>query len=264
MEGNKMELSAALFPLITVVIASYNYGRYINKAIDSVLGQTYPGVELIVIDDGSTDNTRSIVAAYPSVRYFFHSNRGVSASRNAGIKAASGHYISFLDADDWLEKTGLEQNYRVIRKFPEMAFVSGNFCLLHAETNEREFVRAQVEEGHYARLLRSNYIGMLASVLFKKPVLNKFFFDESLAACEDYDLFLRIARDHPIMHHPGLIATYNHHVNSLSHNYPLMMQTINTVLKKQKDSLRNDEEKTAYEVGLTQWREYEDLSTKNQ
>jgi glycosyltransferase involved in cell wall biosynthesis len=87
-------------PLVSVVIPAYNYAKYLAKTLDSVFAQTYRPIEVIVVDDGSTDNTAEIVRAYPEVRYFYQSNQGVSVARNVGITAAQGEYIAFLDADD--------------------------------------------------------------------------------------------------------------------------------------------------------------------
>ncbi|WP_040630462.1 glycosyltransferase family 2 protein [Fortiea contorta] len=88
------------FPLVSVVIPAYNYAKYLAKTLDSVFAQTYRPIEVIVVDDGSTDNTAEIVRAYPEVRYFYQSNQGVSVTRNVGIAAAQGEFIAFIDGDD--------------------------------------------------------------------------------------------------------------------------------------------------------------------
>ena len=93
-------------PLVSVVIPNYNYGRYLKQAIDSVLAQSYPEVEIIVVDDGSTDDSDEVLKSYGErVRWFRQSNQGVSAARNLGIKESRGEFIGFMDADDlWLPK----------------------------------------------------------------------------------------------------------------------------------------------------------------
>ncbi|MDB9372549.1 glycosyltransferase family 2 protein [Nodularia sphaerocarpa] len=87
-------------PLVTVIIPVYNYANYIAATLDSVFAQTYRPIEVIVVDDGSTDNSAEIVRAYPEVQYFYQSNQGVSVARNVAIAAAKGEFLAFLDADD--------------------------------------------------------------------------------------------------------------------------------------------------------------------
>lgn len=246
-------------PLVSIIIPTYNYGNFIAKAINSALSQTYPRVEIIVIDDGSTDDTKSVIQNFSSVKYFYHDNKGLSASRNAGIDKSKGQFLVFLDADDWLETDALEKNYAVICNRPEIAFVSGNYYLLRKETNTTESSFTTVEHNHYIHLLHCNYIGMHAAVLFQRWVFDKYRYDEALRSCEDYDLYLRIARRHPVIHHPAFIATYYFHSSGLSHNYKTMMETITAVIQKQLPFLQSPEEYKAYEEGLQQWKEYNDL-----
>lgn len=94
------------FPLVSVIVAVYNYGRYLREAIDSALRQTYPAYEVILINDGSTDETEKIALSYGSrIRYHFQKHQGIGAPKNQGVRLAHGEYITFLDADDiWPEK----------------------------------------------------------------------------------------------------------------------------------------------------------------
>ncbi len=246
-------------PLISVIITTYNYARFLPKAVESVVKQTYRNVEIIIIDDGSTDNTKSVIKESWQARYFYGENKGIAAARNVGIEQAKGDYLLFLDADDWLETDALEQNFFVIKTNPDVAFVSGNYYFLRAENNTPHPVSVSVADHHYKRLLQSNYIGMLAAVMFQKWVFTNIKFDETLKACEDYDLYLTIARNHPVIHHQKFIATYYFHSSSLSHNYKAMMDTITAVMKKQAPYIHSAEEEQAYNEGLQQWKEYDQL-----
>lgn len=107
-------------PVFSVIVPLYNKQAYIESCIDSVLSQTYPLFELIVVDDGSTDQSAAKVKRFDDsrVRYIYQSNNGVSAARNTGIKAAGGQYIAFLDADDWYEKSILEEFYKLSLLYP--------------------------------------------------------------------------------------------------------------------------------------------------
>ena len=94
-------------PAVSVIIPCYNHAHYLCRAVQSVLAQTYADWEAIIVDDGSTDNTREVATRFsdPRVRYIYQENRGLSAARNTGISAAQGSYLAFLDADDELEPT---------------------------------------------------------------------------------------------------------------------------------------------------------------
>ena len=248
-------------PLISVIIPTYNYAAFLPRAIESILCQTYLNYEVIVIDDGSTDGTKQIIPACKQVHYFYQENRRLAAARNAGIEKSKGQYLLFLDADDWLEQNALKSNYEILKNQPTVAFVSGNYHFLKVATNQLYPVTATVLENHYIRLLESNYIGMHATVLFQRWVFDSIRYDETLPSCEDYDLYLRIARKYPVLHHDPFIATYYFHADGLSHNYKTMRDSIATVMKKQAPYIRSAEEQKAYQIGLQQWREYEQMMT---
>src|SRR6267143_1280624 len=106
-------------PLISVIIPTYNRERFVIKAIDSILNQTVKDYEIIVIDDGSTDGTRTALEAYSKkIRYIYQENAGVSSARNAGIKKAQGEWMAFLDSDDEWTKDYLSTQMAHIRKYP--------------------------------------------------------------------------------------------------------------------------------------------------
>ena len=242
--------------IISVIITCFNHGRFLSKAIDSLLSQTFRAVEIIVVDDGSTDNTKEVVGSYPSVRYVFQSNAGVSAARNAGIDHSCGDYILFLDADDWLLENGLFANYQLLSNNQEAAFVSGAYKVLKETTGEIIEVTTEVMENHFLRLLEFNYISMIATVLFRRKVLDEFRFDTSLKACEDYDLYLRIARKYPVLHHTEFIALYYFHEQNMSYDTLKMMNFAIEVVKRQEPYLTNDEERKSFKKGIKDWRYY--------
>ena len=100
--------------LISVIVPAYNAEQYIAQCIDNLLCQTYKNLEIIVVDDGSTDNTSRVLQQYPKVKYIYQPNSGVSVARNAGIEAASGEFIHFMDADDLLNLEFYEKMYEAI------------------------------------------------------------------------------------------------------------------------------------------------------
>jgi cellulose synthase/poly-beta-1,6-N-acetylglucosamine synthase-like glycosyltransferase len=119
--------SPALHPLISVVIPCYNQSQFLADAIESVLRQTWPDVELIVVDDGSTDATRLVAQQFAAVRYLHQSNQGLSAARNAGLALSTGQFVAFLDSDDRLLPRGLECGAGYLMAHPQCAFVHGDY-----------------------------------------------------------------------------------------------------------------------------------------
>jgi glycosyltransferase involved in cell wall biosynthesis len=117
-------------PLVSVIITSYNQAHFLNDAIESVLTQTYSRFEIVVVDDGSTDNAAEVVARYPGVRYMRQDNQGLSAARNTGLRESNGAYLTFLDADDRYLPSALETGVNCLREHPKCGFVSGHHSLI--------------------------------------------------------------------------------------------------------------------------------------
>jgi glycosyltransferase involved in cell wall biosynthesis len=223
-------------PLVSVIIPCYNHGYYLAEAIESVRTQSYPHKEIIVIDDGSTDNTQSVAQKYEDVTYIYQPNKGLSSARNTGILHSTGDYLVFLDADDLLLPDALLINLQFFNQCKSAGFVSGAYRLIYAPDNKVWEVKREVNEHHYQQLLQGNYIGMHATVMFPRWVFKTLQYDITLKACEDYDLYLRIAKEHPIIHHTHLIAVYRIHTQNMSNNYTMMLKTALTVLKRQRNN----------------------------
>lgn len=187
-------------PVVSVIIPTYNRAHLLGRAIKSVLDQTYGDFELIVVDDGSTDNTEEVVRAFNDRRisYFKHSiNRGVSAARNTGISIAMGSYIAFQDSDDeWLPQK-LEKQMALFEQDRE-----GNLGLVLCET---EAVSEVGEERSVPEINRLNYEQLISHfgaygegtqrfLLRRKSIAPELYFDENLRAWEEWDLLLRVSR----------------------------------------------------------------------
>lgn len=244
-------------PLISVIIPCYNHGRYLSKAISSIREQKdYSNYEIIVVDDGSIDDTRSIAENFAGVVYVYQENAGLSAARNTGIENSKGDYLIFLDADDWLFPDAMATNIRYILGNDKIAFVSGGYEYWYEDKNQSEFLSIEVREKHYCKFLEMNYIGMHAAVLYQRWVFNDFLYDTSLKACEDYDMYLRITRKYPVVHHTQLIAVYRVHTRNMSGNILLMLDSAKKVLGRQEKYLENDEERACYEKGHKDWEAY--------
>lgn len=187
-------------PLVSVIIPTFNRGWILKEAIDSVLVQEFKDFELIVVDDGSTDNTQDILDLYKGdILAVRQENKGVSAARNTGLGLASGNLISFLDSDDlWLPKKLSEQ----------VAFFCSNPDVLICQTEEtwiRRGVRVNPKKRH-KKLSGMIFEPSLAlclvspsAVMIRRSLLDQVgLFDEGLPACEDYDLWLRISCNYPV------------------------------------------------------------------
>jgi len=255
--------SSADLPLVSIVIPTYNHARFLADAIESVLAQTMQDLEIVVVDDGSTDDPTAVVARYPQVRCLHQRQQGLSAARNAGMQQSSGRYLLFLDADDRLLPRAVESGLRCFEAHPAAAFVSGLHRFVTAEgvpisTSTREPITGD----HYLAFLRGNYIGMHATVLYQRQAIAAVGgFDRQLHACEDYDLYLRLSRERPVAIHDELVAEYRLHESNMSGDLGLMLGSVLQALKLQRRHLGADADRhAAYRTGLRLWREhYTDL-----
>ncbi|WP_242922456.1 glycosyltransferase [Pontibacter liquoris] len=250
------EASLTDLPLVSVIIPCYNHGAYLPEAFESIWQQKYPAVEVIVVDDGSTDDTRTITEKYAGVTYIYQKNQGLSAARNTGIRHSTGELLVFLDADDWLLPGGIQANVRYLQQHPALAFVSGAHDKVFVDEG---LVREEVYEvtgNHYQQLLQGNYIGMHATVMYRRWVFDALQYDVSLKFCEDYDLYLNIARKYPVAHHTHKIAAYRLHTTNMSANIPRMLATVLQVLDRQKNRLQSPAEERAFAAGHQVWKDY--------
>ena len=248
--------SSAAFPLVSVIIPCYNQGGYLPDALASIWEQAYPAVEVIVVDDGSSDTTQEVAATYPAVKYIYQSNQGPSVARNTGVVHSSGLYVVFLDADDWLLPNALQTNVAYLLQHPDAAFVSGGHRKVYVATGAIAEQTQAVMDNHYFHLLHGNYIGMLATVMCQRWIFNLLAFDPELRGSEDYDLYLRIARRYPVVHHTHLIAAYRIHISNTSANAAMMLSSALAVLERQYKHLQNKAEQQAYVRGQTFWQDY--------
>jgi glycosyltransferase involved in cell wall biosynthesis len=138
-------------PLFSVIIAAYNSSKTLSRAIDSVLSQSYSNFEIILVDDGSDDNTSDIVKQFGNkVRYFYQKNSGVSSARNAGAAMASGQWLSFLDADDWYYPQRLEHFAQILNEAPYIDFIIGDY---HYGYSHGEIIKRSIEDFDFGKNL---------------------------------------------------------------------------------------------------------------
>ncbi|MDY6987490.1 MAG: glycosyltransferase [Thermodesulfobacteriota bacterium] len=186
-------------PLVSVIIATYNRADYIGQAVESVLNQTYGRIETIIVDDGSTDNTRDVLRKYEGrIQYFYQENSERSRARNEGFRRSRGEYIAFLDSDDAWFSTKIEEQARVLNEKAEVGLVYVGVQFIDGQGNPYEGDLSWDEPQRktlYEDLMTHNIVtGTTSSVMIRRQCLDKAgLFDESMNACEDLDLYRRIA-----------------------------------------------------------------------
>jgi glycosyltransferase involved in cell wall biosynthesis/peptidoglycan/xylan/chitin deacetylase (PgdA/CDA1 family) len=242
--------------LISVIVPCYNQAHFLTEAIESILSQTYPHYEVVVIDDGSTDNTAEVADRYPGVRCVRQDNRGLAAARNTGIRKSNGDYLVFLDADDRLLPHALEAGLACLRAHPECAFVAGRCARIASDGQPLPMTEdAGLDGDPYSRLLSGCPI-LVPAVMYRRATFQVFpGFDTSMSAAEDYDLYYRIAQQFPIHFHDVVIAEVRQHHANMTSNTALMLRSNLTALQKQWRHVKaNDQYKEAYRAGLRFWR----------
>ena len=242
---------------VSIVIPCYNQARFLAEAIESALAQTYPNIEIVVVDDGSTDNTAAVTTRYERVHYIHQRNQGLPAARNTGLRHSLGRMLVFLDADDRLLPGAVSEGVRHLLEHEDSALASGEHRYIKDDgTILQEWKRVMPGSNHFEALLRGNYIGMIAAVIFRRSAIESVgAFDTSLNACEDYDLYLRIAAQFPISAHDRVVAEYRRHDGAMSNDPARMLHAAVTVLKRQSKALGDRPELlAAWRCGLREWR----------
>jgi glycosyltransferase involved in cell wall biosynthesis len=222
-------------PLVSVVITNYNYGRYLSECIDSVLTQTYPTIDVIVVDDGSTDTSLAVLQHFSSrITIISQRNKGVSAARNAGIFKSKGEWVAFLDADDaWRPEKLQEQSEYFADSSVGMIFCGLEYvdddgtCLGYAQAIVRRDILSQLVT------FSSPPIGGGSTAVVRADLLRTLGgFDESLSAPEDLDMWIRIAAEHEIRAVTAPLVKYRRHSGSLGSKVDLFESNNYRVLTK--------------------------------
>ena len=213
-------------PKVSVIMPTYNRARFIAESIQSVLAQTFTDFEIIVVDDGSRDNTREVVNSFRDSRitYIYQKNRGVSVARNTGIKAANGEYFIFLDSDDVLLKGAIEKRVKVMDRHPEVGFSYGQTYLMDARgrvfglwklRRGNSGIRRGTEE--LRDFLMGNHVPTLTVMVRGSCLFAVGLFDLTFSAgSEDLELWIRLAKKYSAAYLAEPLAKYRIHQSSIT------------------------------------------------
>lgn len=247
-------------PTVSVVITVYNEEpRHLAEAIDSVQAQTVAASETIIVEDGALRDYRALYESYPDLHVVRQDNQGLAAARNTGLHAASSEFILFLDGDDRMSPESLAANLRRLASRPGAIMSFGRYRVIDGDGRHKlRPTMAPLNGDQYATMLAGNCIGMHATVLYRRDaLLSAGGFDPAFRACEDYELYLRLARLGPILWGPEIIADYRFHGSNMSGNRVMMLKTALRVLEKQDPYVDgNPDWERARACGRAEWRAF--------
>ena len=245
-------------PLISVVIPCFNQGHFLAAAIRSVRPAERGPVEIIVVDDGSTDNTRNVAAQWPVI-YRHQPNSGLASSRNLGLAESKGKFIVFLDADDMLAPGALQIGASALEAHLECAFATGRCVMMDASGRLQPTPeQPPLSRDAYSELLRHNYIWMPAMAMFRRnAVMELGGFNPGEHAAADYDLYLRVARFWPGHDHAAIVSYYRQHGANMSADASRMLRETLRVHGREWPHVIGDPVRlTAFKEGRQRWQEF--------
>lgn len=224
--------------MVSIIMPVYNGEKYIKEAIESIINQTYSNWELLIVDDGSTDNTASIIKEFNDsrIKYMYQKNQGPSAARNKGLDLAEGNYIAFIDADDMYVNEKLEKQVAYLEENSDVDIVYNDIKVIDESTEEHYLLKS---EGGY-----SNGNDFLAMLLFRQIIPaphtilcrrrcfeNGVRYNSYYLHAEDYDLTLRLAKSNKFGHLSGTLYICRRHEKNLTNNHQKQLQSEIQIIK---------------------------------
>lgn len=242
-------------PLVSVIIPCFKQAHFLAEAIESALAQTYAPVEIVVVDDGSPDDTAGVARQYPTVRYVRRPNGGLPAARNTGVANSAGELLIFLDSDDVLLPHAVATGVRELAEHPECGFTAG-WC--RPFVSPRELLDPYVWEppnpDSLARLLRNNGGVLPVACMYRRAAFEEVGgYDESFRSLEDWDLNLRMGRRRPAAFHFETVGLYRRHGDSMSTNAERMLVALAAMLRRERPLVRGH---PAHEAALAHGRHW--------
>lgn len=199
-------------PRISIVTPTYNRAGFIAQAVDSVLAQSVADWELLIVDDGSSDNTQEVLAAYqkdPRIHYFYQANQGQSIARNNALKRAQGDFVAFLDSDDLWCPDKLERQLALFQKHPDVGVVHGDESTIDEAGQEIGRENMLRYSGRITpQLLADNSVSIVTALVRRECFDEMGGFQASHGVADDYDLWLRFSARYRFHYEPGIVASY--------------------------------------------------------
>ena len=219
-------------PQVTVYITNHNYGKYIKKAIDSVLSQTFKNFELIIIDDGSTDNSKKIINKYKKnskVKIIYQVNKGLTISNNLAIRSSLGKYIMRLDADDWLDIHAIEILFNTLEKNKKIGMVFPDYYEVDSKGNTKKLVRRH----NFEKVKLHDQPAHGACTMIRKDFLLKIGgYNEKIKRQDGYDLWVRFIEKYKVKNINLPLFYYRQHSASLTVNENKILKTRSQITKE--------------------------------
>lgn len=254
--GSAAPASTAPDRSVAVVITTRNYARFLADALDSVLAQSVPAAQVLVVDDGSTDDPAAVMRRYPAIPMFDSGGRGISAARNVGLAQVTARYVIFVDADDVLTPDAILAGLDCHEANPGAGFVYGGYMLVDAERKPLgDATITRIHPRAYQDLLRDNFVRMHAAVMYDRACLAACGgFDETIPRCEDHDMYLRLARRFRVACHPAVAAEYRLHGANMSLAAAEMLAWQLGVLERHRPGPDDADALRAWEAGHRHWK----------
>lgn len=227
-------------PAVSVVIATYNRARFLPETIDSVRQQRFRDFELIVVDDGSTDETRQVLQSYgDQIRFFYQENRGPSAARNLGIRYARGTWIAIQDSDDLCTQDHLEILFDFVKKNPHHGMVFANGAYLGGRQHNRETIIPRAKSRRLAHdgltlvdLFDKSIVRLQGALILKECFQAIGGLDENLRICHDLDFFFRLLMRYPVAYLDHVVFLYRKHEGNITRDEELRLSENIRVIEK--------------------------------
>lgn len=223
-------------PKVTVVIPAYNAMTYLPETLDSILNQTFTDFEVLIVNDGSTDQIAAWAAEISDtrVKVISQENQGLPGARNTGITHAKGEFVAFLDADDLWESTKLKKQVDCLDSKPEVGLVYTWTLLVDQQGKSTGTVTASHVEGNvWEKLLLGDVVGSGSSAMIRRNCFETVgLFDTELSSIEDCDMWVRIAAHYPLAVIKEVLVYYRQHPSNMSRDYDRMMQNSRLKIEK--------------------------------
>lgn len=218
-------------PYVSVIVPVYNGVKFIAEAIESICVQNYHPLEIIIVDDGSTDDTSNIVKSYKNIRYIYQPNQGVAAARNTGIKNSSGEFIAFLDADDLWGHNKLNVQVNSLLMHPDIGYILGR---------QQNFLELGIDKPFWLRKehLLNDHVGFLPTSIIRRRIFDSVgLFRPDYMISEDVEWFSRVKEAYiPMMVVPEIVLYRRIHSTNLSYQLkvgdPVLLRTLRESVRR--------------------------------